>query len=143
MRFARPTHDNEAEFDLTAMIDVVMLLVIFFAFTAQFTRTLATPLDLPREAGQPSAASAAPRSVVVDLTRDGKTVIMGKSVDTDWLVQTIARDIRLAGGADRIDVVVRADRRCSAAHLNTLAAGLSRAGVRTWKLATAQEGGGS
>ena len=79
--------------------------------------------------------------MVVDLTRDGKTVIMGKTVDAEWLVQTIARDIRLAGGPDKLDVVVRADRRCAAAHLNTLAGALSRAGAKSWKLATAQEGG--
>lgn len=141
MRFTHPKHDNEAEFDLTAMVDVVMLLVIFFAFTAQFTRTLNTTLDLPREPGQSASAGSAHRSVVVDLTRDGKTIIMGKAVDADWLVQTIARDIRLAGGPDKLEVVVRADRRCPAAYLNTLAGGLSRAGVKTWKLATSQEGG--
>ncbi|GJQ30330.1 MAG: hypothetical protein HBSAPP03_22140 [Phycisphaerae bacterium] len=141
MRFSHPEHAEEAGFDLTAMIDVVMLLVLFFAFTTQFTRTLNTPMDLPQEPGQSAKSGLATRAVVVDLTREGRTVIMGKAVDSDWLVQTLARDLRQAGGPEHLDVIVRADRRCAAAHLNALAGDLTRAGVRTWKLATAPEGG--
>ncbi|CAG1009509.1 hypothetical protein PHYC_03711 [Phycisphaerales bacterium] len=141
MKFSIPKHDDEAGFDLTPMIDVVMLLVIFFAFTAQFTRTLATPLDLPSEKSVAHSESGAPQSIVIDLTRDGRFVVAGKTVDADWLMQTVARDLRRAGGEDKIDVIVRADRACPAVHLNSLAGGLSRAGVKSWKLATSAEGG--
>ncbi|MDX2132516.1 MAG: biopolymer transporter ExbD [Planctomycetota bacterium] len=141
MRFGRTIHEDTAEFDLTAMVDVVMLLVIFFAFTAQFTRTLATPVDLPREQGAREAAGAAPKALVIDITRDGSFLVMGQRADPEWLVQSVARDVRAAGGGQNLDVIVRADRAASAAHLNTLAGVLSRAGVRTWRLATSAEEG--
>lgn len=143
MKFGTPKHADEAGFDLTPMIDVVLLLILFFAFTAQFAKTLATPLDLPRESGSSENESTAPQSIVIDLTSDGKFIVAGKPVNADWLMQTVARDVRRAGGPDKIDVIVRADRTCSASHLNSLAGGLSRAGVRSWKLATNSEGGGS
>lgn len=140
MRFGTPQHPEEAGFDLTPMIDVTMLLIIFFAFTAQFTRSLATPMDLPREQGESPSANAAPKSLVIDITREGVYRIMGQDLSLEWVVQTVASDVRRAGGAEKIDIIVRADRSASAQHLNNLAAALTRAGVRTWKFATAQEG---
>lgn len=139
MKFSNPEHEETAEFDLTPMIDVVMLLIIFFAFTSQFTRTLDTPVDLPREVGDTTAPTA-PRSIVIDLTREGRTIIMGRAFDADWLVQTVSEDLRRAGGPEFVDIIVRADRACPAVHLNALAGTLSRAGVRTWKLAAGGEG---
>ncbi len=143
MKFGRAVHDDTAEFDLTPMVDVTMLLVIFFAFTAQFTRTMATPVDLPREKGVSASVEAAPKALVIDISRDGTFLVMGTAVEGEWLLQTVARDIRAAGGAQNLDVIVRADRNASAARLNALAGVLSRAGVRTWRLATSAEGGGS
>ncbi len=141
MRFGTVKHAEEAGFDLTPMIDVTMLLIIFFAFTAQFTKTLSSPVNLPIEKGESPSANAAPRTIVIDVTREGGYVVMGQKTALEWVVQTVAGDVRRAGGAEKIDVVVRADREASAAHLNNLAAALTRAGVRTWKLATDGEGG--
>jgi biopolymer transport protein ExbD len=138
MKFTIPEHAEEATFDLTPMVDVVMLLVIFFAFTAQFARTFSTALDLPREKPAGDAPPHAGHTVHIDMTREGRYLVLGHPIDPEWLVQAVARDIRQAGGPQGVDIVVRADRSASAAHLNTLAALLSRAGARTWKLATAE-----
>ncbi len=64
--------------------------------------------------------------------------LMGKQVDSQWLLQALARDIRTAGGPEKLDVLVRADRRCAASHLNNLAASLTSQGIRNWKLATSE-----
>jgi hypothetical protein len=61
---------------------------------------------------------------------------MGRDTEVDWVVQSVAADARRAGGPDRLEVIIRADRACPAAHLNHLATALASAGVRTWKLAT-------
>lgn len=137
-------HDNmveEAAFDLTPMIDVVMLLIVFFMLTAQFAATMRAPLDLPREAGDtlPEAQDA----VVIELTKDGEYKIESDLVSTDRLLQLVAADIKRAGSKRGLDIVVRADRRCAASHLNRLAAELSKLGVRSWKLSTAGDDGGA
>ena len=80
MKVARPEHAPEAHFDITAMVDVVLLLIIFFSFTAQFSKSLATPLSLPAEKGQPPAPSSATHSVTIDLTRDGTVRVMGRDM---------------------------------------------------------------
>lgn len=137
MKFAKAEHPDEARFDITAMVDIVLLLIIFFSFTAQFGRTLLAPVDLPREKGAP-VPTAASHAVVIDLTSKGDTIVMGKQVDSQWLLQALARDIRTAGGPEKLDVLVRADRRCAASHLNNLAASLTSQGIRNWKLATSE-----
>ncbi|MEC9372838.1 MAG: biopolymer transporter ExbD, partial [Planctomycetota bacterium] len=52
MSFA-PDHRGERipDIDITAMIDVVFLLIIFFMTTAQFVKMTRAEVDLPRETG--------------------------------------------------------------------------------------------
>jgi biopolymer transport protein ExbD len=57
-------------------------------------------------------------------------------VPLDVLTQMVAADVHRTGDAQRLEVVVRADRQASAGVLNALAAQLTRVGVKTWKLAT-------
>ena len=136
----RARHDNmveEAAFDLTPMIDVVMLLIVFFMLTAQFAATMRSPLDLPRQAGE--ALPESRETLVIELTRTGEYRIESDEVSRDRLMQVVAADLKQARGSG-LDIVVRADRACSARHLNTLAAELSRLGVRSWRVSTSGEG---
>lgn len=129
---------DETPFDLTPMVDIVLLLIIFFMLTAQFSRVLLTPVDLPREKG---AANQSKRThqAVVDLDRDGSLRLNNEPIATDRLMQRLSSDAKSAG---EIDVLVRADRLCDSVHLNRLAASLSAIGIRDWHLATTGAGGG-
>ncbi|MFN7440054.1 MAG: ExbD/TolR family protein, partial [Phycisphaerales bacterium] len=49
MRLFKRKDIPEAGFDLTAMIDIVLLLIIFFTLTSQFVQTLQRPMPLPAE----------------------------------------------------------------------------------------------
>lgn len=51
MRLNRPRELAEAPFDLTPMVDVVLLLIIFFMLSAQFAETFGSPMNLPGEKG--------------------------------------------------------------------------------------------
>jgi biopolymer transport protein ExbD len=128
---------DETPFDLTPMVDIVLLLIIFFMLTAQFSRVLLAPMDLPRErgaAGQPKRALQA----VIDLGRDGSLRLNNEPLASDRLLQRLAADKKSVG---EVDVLVRADRLCDAIHLNRLASSLSAIGVRDWRLATSGDGG--
>ncbi|GMV26282.1 MAG: biopolymer transporter ExbD [Phycisphaerae bacterium] len=145
MRFRRSPDPPDAGFDLTPMIDIVLLLIIFFTMTAHFARTSATPVDLPRQPGE-VVATASDHQIIVDITRSGDYVLLGKPMPLAELARTVKSEIDRVGGSP--DVLIRADRLCRSAHLNRLAIGLASAGVREWKLATAgaedkPAGGGS
>lgn len=131
---------TEANVDLTPMVDVVLLLVVFFMLTTQFARSQQTPLDLPRQPGD-EAHQPRQAAMVIDLAADGRLMILGTPTDLQTLQQDLERE-RAVAGAD-FDVVVRADRSASAAHLNALADTLARSGIRFWQLATASEGSAS
>jgi biopolymer transport protein ExbD len=138
MRFGRPRIPQHASFDLTPMIDVVLLLIIFFVLTAQFARTQGTPMNLPQEPGE-KAPDERPAALIIDLDAAGVLSVTGTKSDLPQLLRMVEGEVLRLGSA--LDLEVRADRDCPASHLNRLAEGLARIGVRNWKLATAGEGG--
>lgn len=137
MNFGRQRIPHEASFDLTPMIDVVLLLIIFFTLTATFARTEQKMLDLPQQRGD-AARAVLPAALFIDMDRDGALSILGVPMDLGLVVDS-ARNDSARLGAD-LDIVVRAHRDCPASHLNRLAEALAAAGIRNWKLGTALDG---
>ena len=138
MRFGRSRVPHEATFDLTPLIDVVLLLIIFFMLTAQFARMQLSAMDLPRERGL-EAGKTSPATVIIDLRTDGSMALMNNPMDMRSIVREIQSEV--AKNGQGLDLTVRAERTCPALHLNQLADALAGIGVRNWKLATSGEGG--
>jgi biopolymer transport protein ExbD len=134
MHSRRDNMVEEAAFDLTPMIDVVMLLIVFFMMTAQFAASMRSSIDLPREAG--ANLVEARHSIEIELTRQGEYRIEGDVVSSDRLLQLVGADLRRSK-KEELEIVVRADRNTSASHLNALARELGKLGIRSWKLSTA------
>lgn len=128
-------------FDLTNFIDVVLLLIIFFMLTAQFAKSEQKEMDLPKEKGDaPAAAGSA--ALVIDMDRAGGLSMLGRPADMAEVTSAVQSALARPGASPiGLDLVVRADRSCPAVHLNRLAEALAGMGVRTWKLATQNEGG--
>lgn len=139
MKIGRVKKTPEAGFDLTPMVDVVMLLVIFFVLSSQFAQAVRKALSLPTEAGEAPGVMK-PETLIVDIERDGTMSSGGQRLDREGLLATVRTQIRLAGAPEAVDLVVRADREGPAVHLNRVAIDLASLGVRSWKLATAGEG---
>ena len=143
MKFNKHRDIHEAEFDLTAMIDVVFLLIIFFMLSSHFARIQLAPMPLPEQPGEERGSfENAQRTIIIDLGIDGAlTVLDVGRVSPEALVGLVERGRRTRSGTDaELEVVVRAHRQAAAGHLNRLAGTLARAGVRTWKLATSGTG---
>lgn len=145
MNFKRAVEHHEIDFDLTAMIDVIFLLIIFFTFSTVFTRTMAKRLDLPKEVGEASATVASNvNTITVDIAADGAMSLTGAgAVTTEQLVgsiRAIAMKAKAQGRETNLELIVRADRLTPARYVNQLAGALGKNGVRSWKLATAGEG---
>jgi biopolymer transport protein ExbD len=134
----RYRNNEDASFDLTSMIDVVMLLIVFFTLTAQFSGQETASVDLPRTSGVEKAAQEA-GVVFLDVDRDGKVTSLGASVELADVVKQVMGDNR----TQLLDVVIRADRATKSKHINAIALRLRSAGVTRWKFATTGEGGDS
>lgn len=140
MRLAPPKTPEEASFDLTPMIDVVLLLIIFFMLSSQFSQLQLMPLELPRESGGDTVKS--PQTLVIDVDQDGAVSVLGAPMSLEELTEMV----RPHGGDDgdtRTSIIVRAHRECQSRHLNKLSEALVRGGVRAWRLATNPEGAGT
>lgn len=124
------------------MIDIVMLLIVFFTMTSTFSRSEQKPLDLPQERGSPAVPDDR-HTIFLDVDKDGMITTLGEPVDLAQLAATV-RGNRAADADDQgdmMDIVVRADRACPSVHLNRIATELLKGGVRRWKLATAPDSG--
>ncbi len=135
-------HKKEASFDLTPMIDVILLLIVFFTMTSQFSKSNRSTMDLPREKGEPAAAHA-PNSLVIDVSESGTISVEGTQYDMQWLAQALAKAAKSSSaGPAGVDVIVRADRRCRTGSLDRVVAAMKVAGISRWKLAASGEEGG-
>lgn len=128
-------------FDMTPMIDVVMLLIIFFLVTSQFSQSIRTPLELPQQDGQQLEEADNSGDIVVDLMANGSIRLEGESLSLDAFIAMVTAE--LLHGDPNTEVLIRPERSGPALHLNKLCAELSNAGVRAYRIATtpARRGG--
>jgi len=131
--------DSEASFDLTPMIDVILLLIIFFMLSSQFATSELRPVDLPRQEGEAPMSESASAKLVIDMDKDGNCSILGEPLSLDDVAARLSRT-QGATGTRHSGVVVRADRDGRAEGLNRLVERLAAAKVENWSLAVAPEG---
>lgn len=72
------SHSEEPQIDLTSLIDVVFLLLIFFMVTTTFVPHAGLRLDLPEASAAAVAASDRPLEVVIDA--DGVVYVEGEGL---------------------------------------------------------------
>ena len=130
---------SDASFDLTPMIDVILLLIIFFMLSSQFATSELRPVDLPREQGTAAASESAAAKLVIDVDREGRYSILGEELALDALAGRVA-SAQESTGTRPSGIVVRADRGAQSSALNRLAERLAAAKVANWSLAVAPEG---
>lgn len=103
MQFSRPTQPSAA-INIAPLVDVVFLLVIFFAVSTTFLETAGLRLELP------SSTSTAPKEsqeLTVLLGEDGTLSFDGETLDHETLGLRLQAALE---GNERKLVVLRADR---------------------------------
>ncbi len=106
MRFKRKPRE-ELELNLTPLIDVVFLLLIFFMVSTTFQKESQISLQLPRASEDP--AEAAPETLEIVINAAGKFYVNDQElVKTD--VASIQKALnRLTEGNRQIPLTIRAD----------------------------------
>lgn len=106
MRFEhRDGRERDAGIDMTPMMDIVFIMLIFFVLTASFTQTQTQTLDVER----PSTVShdrSAPEALVVSVDRSNIIWFDGRQVGKEEVVGLV----RGAAAGRPVSVVVNADR---------------------------------
>ena len=138
MRFSRSGSRPAALLlDMTPMIDIVFLLLIFFLTTAQLARESRAELDLPEERGEQSA-EVERAGLIVNVLADGSLLMGDQSISIEELENAAIRQV--IGSRDEkgrlVRPLVRADRNAPAERLNEVFNALRRAGTGSVRLAT-------
>jgi len=117
LRFRRQ-QAAEVGVNLTPLIDVVFLLLIFFMVSTTFTRETQLTLDLPEAAGEPRAVTEQQVEVLVD--EDGRYRVNGQPL-VDNRVRTLQAAIyKVSAGDTTLPLVIAAD--AQAAHQDVVRA---------------------
>ena len=138
MRFGRRAHaERLLAFEITAMIDVVFLLIIFFMTTARFAQVTRAELDLPKEQGEQLEAPEE-AGIIINIDATGALFVGQQTVTLDELERIVREEVaRLRGrDAERLKLMIRADQNGRTDRLNRVVSRLQRIGVGAARLAT-------
>ena len=96
--------------NLTPMIDVVFLLLIFFLVATKFEeQERELPIVLP-QASEAMPLSSKPKELFVNVARDGRYVVNGQQLNDAALLGALQQ--AAASNPGRQTVIIRADKHC-------------------------------
>ena len=108
MQFRRQKN-QELNVNLTPLIDVVFLLLIFFMVSTTFTRETRLNLDLPEASGEP--ASSVIEQIDIVINAEGQYLVNDKALVNNQLT-TLKQALQLASEGDfTVPLVISADAR--------------------------------
>jgi len=122
--------------EMTPMIDIIFLLIIFFMVAAKFAQQATIDLNLPNEIGEESPADT-PSALIINLTADGDII-----VDTpDNIISIEALDSRIqtyiqSESATWDLISLRADEEAESSSLNEILRVLNKHGLSATRIAT-------
>lgn len=106
MQFRRQTK-NQEDINLTPLIDVVFLLLIFFMVSTTFTKETHLKLDLPEAEGQALPASVEKIEILV--AADGNYAVNGESLVNSQLKTLLAAIEQKSQGNNELPFIITAD----------------------------------
>ncbi|MCE3025488.1 MULTISPECIES: biopolymer transporter ExbD [unclassified Salinicola] len=132
-RRLREASDDATGIDLTPMLDVVFIMLIFFIVTTSFIKESGVEIERP----QSSEATARPDTqVLVAITQDGAVWVDGEAVDAHRVGAKVAALVSGDGS-----VVVQADRRSTTGLLLEVMDRIRQAGVDNVAVAANRDAG--
>lgn len=105
MNFRPRRDDDDVSINLTPLIDVVFLLLIFFMVSTTFTRPREIPLQLPKA----SSKQAPHEALELAIDAAGRFYLGGRPVSQDRTV--LIKQLRQALGNEPRSLILRADAR--------------------------------
>lgn len=124
-RKGRGPEEDSSEIDLTPMLDVVFIMLIFFIVTASFVKEVGINVDMPENQDQPPPTDAPP-NILVTVTANNEIWMEDRRID----VRAVRANIeRLHAEFPKASVIIRADGKSEAATYVAIADAAREAGV--------------
>ncbi|GIX22764.1 MAG: biopolymer transporter ExbD [Gammaproteobacteria bacterium] len=137
MNFGRSRRDGEGV-NLTPLIDVVFILLIFFMVTTTFQREAALAVSLPQASPEPEQAP--PDVLEVTIGAEGKVYVGGREL-VDGRLATVKRALQeMAAGRKDRPLVIRADARTAHQNVVTVMDAAAQLGIAHVSIVTTPVG---
>jgi biopolymer transport protein ExbD len=137
----KPRRTEEPEINVTSLIDVVLLLVVFFMLSSNFSAEGRLRIRLP-QAGAQSAERAGGDGLVVTVSASGSYLVNGRDLINSGADTLRAAILKSSTGVTRsAPVTIRADGRASHQSVVTAMDVLGRLGFTQMNVATLTESG--
>ena len=122
--------------EMTPMIDIIFLLIIFFMVAAKFAQQATIDLNLPNEKGEVAPANT-PSALIINLTATGEIILDSP----DNIISIDALDSRIQSFVDAESatwdlITLRADEHAESSSLNEILRILNKHGLRATRIAT-------
>jgi len=132
-------HRPEIAMNMTPMIDVVFLLIIFFLVSSHLARQeTQLELDLPSAASADEATDNQRPRVTINVRADGETLLAGSPTPIDQLTQRLSYE--QTQSEEGVEVRIRSDRTATYSTVEPILVACAKAGV--WKVTFAVREGG-
>lgn len=102
-RFGEPVSDEKSEINISPLIDVVFILLIFFIVTTVFVEETGVEVNKPRAATQQDLEK---NSILIGVTPGGQVFYGGREIGVAGVRSTVSRLLR----QDTVPVIIQADR---------------------------------
>lgn len=133
MKFRRKAKD-ELSVNITPLIDVVFLLLIFFMVTTTFNRETRLLVNLPEANAE--AAQGIPDQIEIVVGREGSYSINGRAL-VDNRIETLMRGLELESGGDLgLPILLVADAEASHQSVVTAMDAIGQSGFTRMNIAT-------
>jgi len=134
----RPRPKEEPDLNLTSLIDVVLLLLIFFMVSTTFVDESRLKIQLP-QAGADPAPKQADDPIEIAVTASGEFRVDGKTLLNTSPGTLSAAVSTLAGTRRDVPITIRADARATHQSVVTAMDVVGRLGFRAINIATVNE----
>jgi biopolymer transport protein ExbD len=133
MRLNKRRRTTLAEMNMTPMIDVTFLLLIFFMTATQITEVNKERVELPQQKG---TEDQQPAMLTINVTEAGKIVVSGRVVSLAELMAIVSDELaKVEDDPQRLTVVLRSDARAKSRTVNAITANLGRLDITRIHLA--------
>ena len=132
-----PRNSEEPDVNLTPMIDVVFLLLLFFMVSTSFIRESSLKVDLPDASGQALAEQESPIDIII--RANGEVLV--NDIPMTELTRDALRDLlkTTAGDNDNPHIIISADANAEYQHIVTAMDAAQLLGFTRLTLATRQK----
>lgn len=128
MRLSRIRRPASLGMNMTPMIDIVFLLIIFFMTVSQITQTLDYPIDLADVGAGGEKLETV--TITVNVDERGQMIVAGETWQMEKLMQAVRKELtRVDNQPSRLRVLVRCDRTSPGKAVNDLAIQLGELGI--------------